>query len=191
MANGAEEVRFVAREADALGEGPWVIFNSPPPIETMFVTPVTAVFALPNDALLARARERGLRVAVYGERADAGDAPWAADPAVRWLSPDPRVAAERRLATMLRGLGNGRIQVYNAATVPALRRYLERNLDGDVWPYLPVRNAQLTRALARGGRLVVLDNGMPAALRDYVAQAFPEALFVTVAEQAAGASPAD
>src|SRR5262245_40932528 len=187
----AEEVRFVAREADALGDGPWVLFNSPPPVETMFLTPVTAVFALPNDALLARARERGLRVAVYGERADAGDAPWAADPAVRWLSPDPRVAAERGLATMLRGLGGRRIQVFNAARVPALRRYLERNLDGDVWPYLPVRNAQLTRALARGGRLVVLDNGMPAALRDDVAHAFPEALFVPVTEPAAGASPAD
>src|SRR5215468_1640133 len=39
----AEEVRFVAREADALGEGPWVLFNSTSPIETMFITPVTAV----------------------------------------------------------------------------------------------------------------------------------------------------
>ncbi len=182
----AEEVRFFAREADGLGEGPWVVFNSPPPIETMFQTPVTAVLALPSDDLLGRARERGLRVAVYGERAEFGDGRWPNDPAVRWLAPDPRVAAERRLATMLRGLGAGRVQVYNAAPVPELRRYLERNLDGDVWPGLPVRDAGLERALARGGRLVVLDDGMPASARDRLAREFPEAVFVPVAEPTGG-----
>src|SRR5262249_57543251 len=94
-----------------------------------------------------------------------------------------------RWARMVRERGGGGIQAFNGARGPALRRYLERNLDGDVWPYLPVRNAQLTLALARGGRLVVLDNGMPAALRDDVAHAFPEALFVPLTQPAAGASP--
>jgi 4-amino-4-deoxy-L-arabinose transferase-like glycosyltransferase len=171
----AQEVEFFAHEADALGAGPWVVFNSPPPIESMFRVPVTAVPAFPDDDLLARARERGLRVAVYGVREEmGGDGPWASDPAVRWLPVDPRVAAERTLVTRLRRLGTTPLLIYDPNGAPTLKRYLERNLWAEVRAGLPVRDPVLERLLQRGGRLVVLDGDLPAASSERLRHEFPE-----------------
>jgi 4-amino-4-deoxy-L-arabinose transferase len=173
----AQEVEFFAHEADALGAGPWVVFNSPPPIESMFHVPVTAVPAFPDDDLLARARERGLRVAVYGVREEmGGDGPWAGDPTVRWLPVDPRVAAERTLVTRLRRLGTTPLLIYDPHGAPTLRRYLERNLWAEVRPGLPVRDLTLERLLQRGGWLVVLDGDLPVASSERLRREFPEAV---------------
>jgi hypothetical protein len=177
----AQEVEFFAHEAGALGAGPWVVFNSPPPIESMFHAPVTAVAALPDEDLLARARERGLRVAVYGVREEmGGDGPWASDPAVRWLPVDPRVAAERTLVTRLRRLGTTPLLIYDPSGAPALQRYLERNLWAEVRPGLPVRDPWLKRLLQRGGRLVVLDGDLPAPASERLHRDFPEAVVMPV-----------
>ena len=173
----AQEVEFFAREADALGAGSWAVFNAPAPIESMFHAPVTAVAAFPDEDLLARARERGLRVAVYGVREEiGGDGPWASDPAVRWLPVDPRVAPERTLVTRLRRLGTTPLLIYDPSGAPALRRYLERNLAAEVRAGLPVRNPGLERILQRGVRLVVLDGDLPAASTERLAREFPEAV---------------
>ena len=173
----AQEVEFFAREADALGAGSWAVFNAPAPIESMFHAPVTAVAAFPDEDLLARGRERGLRVAVYGVREEiGGDGPWASDPAVRWLPVDPRVAPERTLVTRLRRLGATPLLIYDPSGAPALRRYLERNLAAEVRAGLPVRNPGLERILQRGVRLIVLDGDLPAASTERLAREFPEAV---------------
>jgi hypothetical protein len=173
----AQEVEFFAHEADALGTGPWAVFNSPPSIESMFRAPVTAIAALPDEDLLARARARGFRVAIYGVREEmGGDGPWASDPAVRWLPVDPRVAPVRSLVTTLRRLGPTPLLIYDPTDAAALRRYLERNLPAEVRAGLPVRNPELEGILRRGIRLVVLDGDLPAASSERLAREFPEAV---------------
>ena len=132
----AEELRTLGEAVSTLGPGPWVVFGTPSPTEALFyLDGATAIATPPSASDLARARERGLRVAVYGPT-DTSD-----ETIVR-LPLDPRVQDARAILAWLPENEYDEILLYNAREPVQLEEYLERFVPVDVYAGLPSGGAQ-------------------------------------------------
>ncbi len=158
----AEELRHLAREVEGLPPGRWVVLNVATPVEAMFYGRFTAEGGRPLRKDLRNAEARGLRVAVYGDPGDP-ELAWLRERGIPFLTPDPRVDEERRLAALLASLGEGRVAVFGARDPTQLEAYLDqRQLRVDVSPTLPAADDRFTRkALRRGARGVLLVGRRP------------------------------
>ena len=159
----AEELRSLGSAVSALPGGPWVVFSVPSPAEARFYARAGFQRGLPDERLLALARQRGYRVALYGREPFPGEPPGRrqallARPDVRLLPEDPRTAPHRELLRRLRALGPGPFAVYGARNPEDLEAWLETAVAVRVYGS-PVPSArELARHRRRGRRVVVLQS---------------------------------
>ncbi len=157
----AEELRSLGATVSRLPGGPWVVFSVPSPADARFYARAGFRGGLPDDRILALARQRGYQVAIYGKDPLPGEPPGRrqallARGDVRLLPADPRTAPHRALLARLRALGPGPFALYGARAPDDLEAWLER--------FLPVRVSaspvptprELARHRRRGRRVVLL-----------------------------------
>ncbi|HKJ23648.1 MAG TPA: glycosyltransferase family 39 protein [Myxococcota bacterium] len=154
----AEELRRLGAQVEALGPGPWVVFDVPSTTEAHFYTRATPVGRAPSRDDLARARRMGFRIAVYGAPPDAALAP----PDVAWLPRDPRVAAEHTVLRQLPHPPRGsEVGLWNARDAGRLEDYLDRSLRVAVHEGLPDDGDLDRTTRARGIAAVLVAPGAP------------------------------
>jgi hypothetical protein len=133
----AAELRWLAAQVDELAAGPWLVFGVDSPIECMFYTGETCRAGLPRPEDLAAARERGFRLAVYGDSSLPEIAALKAIPGIELLGQAPSAVPARRLLAQLRSRGLERAVIFNAANARDLEELLKRSIDVRVFAGLP------------------------------------------------------
>jgi 4-amino-4-deoxy-L-arabinose transferase len=153
----AEELRYLGEQVEHLPPGPWVVFGAPAEIEAMFYARATFSVLRPEPKHLAQARARGLQVAVYGRKDDLRLTRAGEFEGVRFIPPEPRTLAARRLLVRIYELGLGDALIVNAPYGDEIAAYLNRIGYLEVLGAVSPANPAVARAVERGRRIVVVE----------------------------------